>query len=231
MVSGALLWFLFVVCSSPSERILILIDPRQEVQVNWERGNCMGQFRLCSGNRTQSEFCSAPRGRSSLTVTVLTDSTVLCWIPAQPSTASAITAGGGGGGAERCGAFDDGAAEQCSGRVVERWSGGAAERHSSTVAQQHSGTAAERHSGGAAEWRSGTAAQRRSGGAVEGRSRSRVMEEQKLVEAEKRKQANSARSARRRQAKLDAAKGIKRSRGGQVRPAEQIKSGSLRRRV
>ena len=51
------------------------------------------------------------------------------------------------------------------------------------------------------------------------------------VEAEKRKQANSARSARRRQAKLDAAKGIKRSRGGQVRPAEQIKSGSLRRRV
>ena len=57
------------------------------------------------------------------------------------------------------------------------------------------------------------------------------MEEQKLVEAEKRKQANSARSARRRQAKLDAAKGIKRSRGGQVRPAEQIKSGSLRWRV
>ena len=57
------------------------------------------------------------------------------------------------------------------------------------------------------------------------------MEEQKLVEAEKRKQANSARSARRRQAKLDAAKGIKRSRGGQVRPAEEIKSGSLRRRM
>ena len=41
-----------------------------------ERGNSKGQFRLCSGNRTQSEFYSAPQGRPSLTLTIRTDSTV-----------------------------------------------------------------------------------------------------------------------------------------------------------
>ena len=69
-----------------------------------ERGNSKGQFRLCSGNRTQSEFYSAPQGRPSLTLTIRTDSTVplnrqrpvRSWLVAEERR------GAGGGGAARC---------------------------------------------------------------------------------------------------------------------------------